>query len=114
MKVEDIAKVCHEVNRAYCLSLGDNSQKPWEEAEGWQQYSAKLGVEAHIDNPSMGAPGSHEAWMAQKLADGWKYGEVKDAEAKTHPCMVPFSELPASQQAKDYIFAEIVHQLKDL
>lgn len=114
MKVEDIAKVCHEVNRAYCLSQGDNSQKPWEEAEGWQQYSAKLGVEAHIDNPHMGASGSHEAWMKQKLEDGWRYGAVKDAEAKTHPCIVPFNELPSHQQAKDYIFAEIVHQLKNL
>jgi len=27
---ERIAKVCHEVNRAYCAGIGDNSQVPWE------------------------------------------------------------------------------------
>jgi hypothetical protein len=32
MTTTDIAKVCHETNRAYCETLGDNSQPPWEEA----------------------------------------------------------------------------------
>lgn len=29
MTVEDIARVCHEVNRAYCRSIGDDSQVSW-------------------------------------------------------------------------------------
>jgi len=28
----NIAKVCHEANRAYCESIGDNSQLSWEDA----------------------------------------------------------------------------------
>lgn len=35
--------------------------------------------------------------MANKIADGWKYGEAKDPEAKTHPCLVPFDKLPEFQ-----------------
>mgnify|MGYP001560010111 CR=1 FL=1 len=32
MNVEDIARVCHEVNRSYCLARGDDSQMPWDKA----------------------------------------------------------------------------------
>ena len=48
---------------------------------------------------------------AQKVADGWGYGETKDPEAKTHPCMVAFDQLPREQQAKDFIFRSIVHAM---
>jgi hypothetical protein len=40
----DIARVCHEVNRAYCTSLGDESQLPWDSAPQWQKDSAINGV----------------------------------------------------------------------
>ena len=30
----------------------------------------------------------HESWCAAKVRDGWIYGDVKDAEARTHPCLV--------------------------
>lgn len=57
------------------------------------------------------ASASHQSWMAQKLADGWTFGPVKDAEKKQHPCLVPFNLLPREQQAKDFIFRGIVHAL---
>ena len=111
MRQVEIAKVCHEVNRAYCQALGDNSQPPWEDAPQWQRDSAEMGVKLHTENRQAGPEASHESWMAQKLADGWKYGQVKNPEAKEHPCIVPFSELPVEQQAKDYIFRAVVHAL---
>ena len=109
MTREDIAKVSYAVNRAYCESLGDFSFGPWEEAPEWQQQSAISGVVFHLKHPSAGPEASHNSWLDQKVADGWVYGETKDAEAKTHPCIVEFSQLPAAQQAKDYIFTAIVH-----
>ena len=36
---------------------------------------------------------------------------TKDAEKKTHPCIVPYSDLPVVQRAKDYLFREVVHTL---
>jgi hypothetical protein len=30
---EQIARVAYEANRAYCRTIGDDSQKPWDEAE---------------------------------------------------------------------------------
>jgi hypothetical protein len=109
--VERIARVCHEANRAYCLALGDKSQKPWEKAPEWQRASAIEGVKFHIANPGAPASASHENWMKQKAADGWIFGEAKDEEKKTHPCMVAFDKLPVEQQAKDHIFAGIVAAL---
>lgn len=35
--LDKIARVCHEVNRAYCQALGDNSQPAWEDAPAWQR-----------------------------------------------------------------------------
>lgn len=107
----EIARVCHEVNRAYCQSLGDHSQPAWEDAPEWQKESALTGVNLHIDNPNAGVEDSHQSWFAQKVADGWTYGPVKDAEKKEHPCMVPYDQLPQYQQAKDYIFRAVVHAL---
>lgn len=112
MKPEEIARVCHEVNRAYCQALGDQSQKPWEEAPDWQVKSAINGVIFHLANPDAGADHSHKEWLKEKEANGWRYGEVKDEVEKTHPCIVPFDDLPVAQQAKDFIFRSIVHVLR--
>lgn len=109
--VEFIAKMCHEVNRAYCIALGDYSQAPWEDAPEWQRESAINGVRMHIVNPDAGPEASHESWMREKMEVGWKYGPVKDADRKEHPCLVPFDQLPKEQQAKDYIFRAIVHNM---
>jgi hypothetical protein len=112
MTVEEIAKVCHEVNKAYCESLGDMSQPSWENAPEWQKSSAIVGVEFHIANPNAGPDNSHVSWMKQKIDDGWVYGPVKDAEKKQHPCIIPFEMLPNEQKAKDYLFRQVVHSLK--
>lgn len=114
MLVIAIARVAHEINRAYCASLGDTSQPAWDDAPEWQQKSAIAGVEMHLANPDATPEQSHESWLAQKLADGWTYGEVKDAENKQHPCCVPYDQLPPEQKAKDYLFRAAVHQCKAL
>lgn len=111
MKVEDITRVCHEVNRAYCQSLGDNSQPSWENAPDWQKSSAIKGVRLHLGKPEAGPEASHIAWLTDKVDNGWVYGPVKDPIKKTHPCLVAFANLPVQQQAKDFIFRAIVHAL---
>ena len=110
---EKIARVTHEANRAWCIANGDTSQPNWEEAPDWQRDSALTGVAFHRDNPDAGDSASHDSWMAQKIADGWVYGPEKnpDATPRTHPCIVPFEELPRVQQAKDALFRSIVHAL---
>ena len=113
MTSDEIARVCHEVNRAYCAALGDYSQARWEEAPSWQRESAVAGVRFHLDNPTAEPSASHEEWARVKRDAGWVHGAVKDERRKTHPCLVPFAELPREQQAKDMLFIVIVHSLKD-
>ena len=43
----------------------------------------------------------HEVWAAGRIADGWTYGAKRNDEKKTHPCLVPYEELPESEQEYD-------------
>jgi hypothetical protein len=113
MKAEQIARVCHEVNRAYCQAIGDNSQPAWEDAPQWQRDSALNGVQMHLANPKAGPDESHNTWLKEKADAGWKYGPVKDPDAKEHPCFVPYDQLPVEQKAKDYLFRGVVHALAE-
>ncbi len=112
MTAADIAKTCHEVNRAYCQSIGDASQPAWADAPEWQKSSAVNGVNFHRSAAVRVTPEqSHESWLAEKAATGWKFGPVKDAEKKEHPCFLPYGELPAAQRVKDALFGAVVEAL---
>lgn len=111
MTIESIARICHQANKALCESQGDNSQSDWEDAPQWQRDSAIAGVVFNFGNPDAPASASHESWLAQKEQEGWVYGPAKNPEAKEHPCMVPYEELPDSQKAKDHLFKGIVASL---
>ncbi len=114
ISVEDIAEVCHEANKILCESLGDKSQVDWDLAPNWQRNSAISGVHFNIKNPDAPASASHNSWLKEKRDTGWKYGKVKDAEKKEHPCFVQYGELPPEQQAKDHLFKAIVASLSPL
>ena len=104
-EVEVVAQACHEVNRAYCIFLGDGSQDPWDDAPQWTTDSAAEGVINRAENPNAPFSASHENWLRHKEADGWAWGDVKDAAKKTHPCMVPYEKLPLAQKRKDMLFS---------
>ena len=108
-KIEACARAAHEVNRAYCLALGDASQPPWESAPDWQRKSALVGVRGVLDGN--GPAESHASWLAEKEATGWKYGPVKDPEKKEHPCFMPYADLPPEQKRKDRLFVTTVSEV---
>lgn len=43
----------------------------------------------------------HDRWMEEKRQNGWVYAPVRDNDAKKHPCLVPYDELPLDEQEKD-------------
>lgn len=42
----------------------------------------------------------HENWSAGRISEGWVYGEKRDDEKKTTPCLVPYALL--SEEEKEY------------
>jgi hypothetical protein len=115
MNDTQIAIIAHEVNRAWCGYNGDMSQTDWDDAPQWQKNSAVNGVAFHRANPTAQASASHDSWMAEKVANGWVYGEEKNPNVTppTHPCIVQFGELPIEQQFKDVLFRTICHAAFD-
>lgn len=47
----------------------------------------------------------HENWSVGRIADGWTYGETRDDDKKTTPCLVPYSELSDSEKEYDRVTA---------
>lgn len=110
-KLEACARAAHEANRAYCLAIGDTSQMEWERAPEWQRASAIAGVNGVL--AGNGPEQSHESWLADKRAAGWKFGKVKDPDKREHPCFVPYADLPEEQKRKDHVFVAVVRAMAD-
>lgn len=107
-----IAQVCHEANRALQLIQNDPAipvAEPWDDLPTEQQDVVVGGVEHALIGAS--PRDLHRSWLIAKARDGWRYGPVKDAEARTHPCMVSYELLPNAQRVKDALFAAVVRAL---
>ena len=50
----------------------------------------------------------HDVWAQKRIADGWTLGDARDDEEKTHPCLVPYEDLPESEKAYDRVMVEEV------
>lgn len=110
---EEIARVVHEANRALQEVHGDECPSlPWAcESPDIREITLR-GV--RLARSGLTPEELHEEWCDAKRAQGWVHGEVKDAGAKphpTHPCLVPYGELPAHQRHKDMVFLALVKGL---
>lgn len=103
-----IARLCYEANRGLRQALGESDEGPWEAASETTRNSTIAGVRFALKNPGVTPEETHEAWLKDKQAQGFVYGPDKDLEKKTHPCFLPYGELPAAQRYKDYIFLALV------
>jgi hypothetical protein len=102
-----IAYVCYEANRAICAALGDAHPLPWsEQTEDFKtKYEKGVGFALAVEST---AESQHEAWMQTRLADGWTYAEGPiNPEAKTHPDLVPYGQLPAGSRVKGAVFRAV-------
>ena len=109
---ERAAKAAHEANAVYSESHGDH--KPaWDDLpdDHWMKtsYRELVAVLAAGVKPKS-AEEQHEAWMASRRRSGWVFGKVKDGDAAppTHPSLIPFDQLPRSEQLKDDLAVRVV------
>ena len=47
------------------------------------------------------AVAEHERWVSERVADGWRYGTVRDNQAKRHPDLRPWTDLGEAERQKD-------------
>lgn len=104
--VERCAYAAHEVNRVYARAIGEKAQKPWHGVSPEQVKSVRSGVRLVFAGKQPDE--LHAAWLEMKKAAGWTYGPEKDEEKKTHPCLLPYSQLPSRQRVKDKLFRDVV------
>ena len=43
----------------------------------------------------------HEVWAETRIKQGWTYGDQRNDELKTHPCLVPYKDLPEEEKEYD-------------
>ena len=43
----------------------------------------------------------HDNWALGRISQGWTYGENRDDVLKTHPCLVPYSDLTEEEKYFD-------------
>jgi len=56
------------------------------------------------------AKNTHDVWSAGRIKEGWIYGEIRNDANKTHPCLIPYEDLPESE--KEYDRATSLETLK--
>ena len=106
-----IAQVAHEAVRAWQVANGQDSAPSWSRAPAWMKTAT---LEAVRWNTGAAAPtpaARHRQWVNEKKAAGWKLGPTKDARRKTHPLLVPYSQLPEVERRKDALVSAVIESL---
>jgi len=112
-EIRKIAKLCHNLNSCFSVTVGEPKQDNWADLPGHMKRITADGVKNYLENPGLTCREMHEKWTNDKIANGWVYGEKKDEDKKTHPSLVPYKELSENQKFKDYLFRCTVHFFKD-
>lgn len=106
-----IARVAVEVLHDFSVSQGNAITTLWDECTDEHKARALADVEAYLGDELLPASHSHTTWRNARISDGWTYGPVYDAEAKTDPKIVPFTDLPALDKMKASIFRGVVRAI---
>ena len=79
-----------------CLSMKKKIYKP----QPIDTSDVKLPIELEKLVEQM-SKNVHEVWAETRIRQGWTYGSERNDELKTHPCLVPYEELPEEEKEYD-------------
>ena len=108
VRVLNIAVECHKANNELLVANGQEPQPEWKDLSQDQKWVGIKSVERIMSNPKITSEDIHIEWMNNKKKQGWVYGEVKDEDKKTHPCLVDYKDLSDLDKMKDSIFIDTV------
>lgn len=106
---EQLAAIVHTTHCRLQFELGETPCQPWEDETEHIRQSCL--AEVRRARAGITPEQHHEAWRSYKLAAGWVYGAEKDPARKTHPCLVPYHDLPEHQKDKNRLSLMIVAAL---
>lgn len=105
--LEEIARVCHEANRAMQHNLNDPCpSRPWDQESDFLKENTINGV--RLIRLGYSKEEMHEEWCDRMKEGGWIWGPVKDTPGKEHPCLVSYRDLPSTQRHKTEVIRAIV------
>ncbi|QQV90434.1 RyR domain containing protein [Olleya phage Harreka_1] len=108
-KLEQIAKTCHAVHKAYCLQAGIKTQPEWDKVQTEHKLTIFSTIEKILSGEIKTQAQSHANFVDFKKTNGWKYGAGYSIKHKTNPRLVDFfSQLPLEDRIKESIFFECV------
>ena len=113
MKTECIARASHEIVRAYYATIGF-VVPVWEDVPEWHAAGIVNAVLAVTLEPNQSSEEHHAEWLQQRMADGWVLSDSENVDAKEHPYLVPYKDLPEHKKIEDAIFVACVRQMLDL
>jgi excisionase family DNA binding protein len=103
---QEIARVCHAANAELQRIQSDPCPSlPWDAETEEARQIAVAGVEAALGGAT--PEELHAEWARNKAASGWMRGAFKDPQARTHPSLVPYEDLPEGERVKDAVFAAV-------
>jgi len=95
-------------NAARLAAIGANAPViplEWEEREEPFREQFMKVIERQCGEQRSKSPEElHDSWMQSYFNMGWKYGEKYSREDKTHPDLVPYSDLEQLERDKDAVF----------
>jgi hypothetical protein len=109
--VMKIAQVMHEAVRAWQKANGQAAAPPWSRAPKWMREASREAVLWRMENPKAPSSAQHDQWLAQKRAEGWRYGRTKNGARKTHPLIVAYADLPEVERRKDAMVGALIDSL---
>ncbi len=97
-----IAEIIHSVSSL--IPRPDGSEVgSWQDLPDTFKKNAENAVIQIMNSSSHSPEDLHNLWMKPLVNGGWSQGPY-DRENKTHPCLIPFEELPESEVLKDEIW----------
>ena len=110
----DIAQECHNKNNELMMMNGEEQNGNWDSLDRHTKFINLKSVIKALENPDLTAKDMHDEWMNNKIADGWKYGDVKDPELKTHPLIIDYDLMKDVDKMKDQIFIDVCNKYREI
>ena len=80
----------------------------WHEREGDFRVQFLKVIDRQMGPQRSSSPEElHGSWVQAYEVNGWVYGPTYDAEARTHPDMVPYDQLGTLERDKDAVFVAL-------